>query len=59
MKDPRWRQRKTTFREFLDSDVGTATGPISGREVLLEIAVMPVSLAFAATLIGVIWIAVR
>ena len=59
LNDPRWRQRKTTFREFLDSDVGTATGPMSGREVLLEIAVMPASLAFAATLIGVIWIAVR
>jgi hypothetical protein len=30
-----------------------------GREVLLEIAVIPISLAFAATLIGVIWIAVH
>ena len=53
-KDPRWRQRDTSFREFLDSDVGTATGPMRGREVLLEIAVMPVSLALAATLIGLV-----
>ena len=59
LKDPRWRQRKTSFREFLESEVGTNTGPMRGREVLLEIAVIPVSLAFAATLIGVIWIAVR
>jgi len=59
LNDPRWRQRKTNFREFLDSEVGTATGPMKGREVLIEIAVIPVSLAFAATLIGVIWIAVH
>jgi hypothetical protein len=59
LNDPRWRQRKTSFREFLDSEVGTDTGPMRGREVLIEIAVIPVSLAFAATLIGVIWIAVH
>ena len=29
---------------------------MSGRDVLLEIAVMPVALALAATLIGLIWI---
>ncbi|MGH6826989.1 hypothetical protein, partial [Methyloceanibacter sp.] len=54
LKDPRWRQRNTSFREFLDSEVETATGPMRGREVLLEIAVMPVALAFAATVIGLI-----
>lgn len=59
LKDPRWRQRSTSFREFLDSEVGTATGPMRGREVLLEIAVIPVSLALAATLIGLIWIAIH
>ena len=26
LNDPRWRQRDTSFREFLDSEVGTATG---------------------------------
>jgi hypothetical protein len=59
LKDPRWRQRDTSFREFLDSEVGTATGPMGGREVLLEIAVMPVSLALAATMIGLVWIALH
>ncbi len=58
-KDARWRQRDTNFREFLDSEVGTATGRMSGREVLLEIAVIPASLALAATLIGLIWIAIH
>jgi len=59
LNDPRWRQRDTNFGEFLDSEVGTATGPMRGREVLLEIAVMPVSLALAATLIGLVWIALH
>jgi hypothetical protein len=59
LKDPRWHQRETSFREFLNSEVGTATGPMRGRDVLLEIAVIPVSLAFAATLIGLIWIAIH
>lgn len=59
LKDPRWRQRDTSFREFLNSEVGTATGPMRGRDVLLEIAVIPVSLAFAATVIGLIWMAIR
>jgi len=58
LKDPRWHQRDTNFREFLDSEVGTATGPMRGREVLLEIVIIPISLALAATVIGVIWIAV-
>ena len=59
LKDPRWHQRDTDFRQFLASEVGTATGPMSGREVLLEIAVIPVSLALAATLIGAVWIALH
>jgi hypothetical protein len=59
LKDPRWRQRDTSLREFLKSEVGTATGPMSGRDVMLEIAVMPLSLALAATLIGVVWIAIH
>ena len=49
IEDARWRQRDTSFREFLDSEVGTATGPMRGRRVLLEIAVTPLSLALAAT----------
>jgi hypothetical protein len=59
LKDPRWRQRDTSFSEFLRSEVGTATGPMSGRDVMLEIAVMPLSLALAATLIGMVWIAIH
>ena len=59
VNDPRWNLRKTSFREFLDSDVGTATGKMRGRDVLTEIATVPVSLALAATIIGLIWVALH
>jgi len=52
LKDPRWAVRKVDFRHFLTSEVGTATGEMSGRDVLIQASIMPVSLAFAATLIG-------
>jgi hypothetical protein len=54
--DPRWPTRNTSVREFLTSDVGLATGTESGRDVLIEIALVPVVLAFAATLIGLAWV---
>jgi hypothetical protein len=59
VNDPRWRQRDTSFREFLKSEVSTATGKMRGRDVLIEIATVPVSLAFAATVIGLIWVAIH
>jgi hypothetical protein len=54
--DPRWPTRNTSVREFLTSKVGLATGTESGRDVLIEIALVPVVLAFAATLIGLAWV---
>ena len=54
--DPRWPTRDTSLREFLTSKVGLATGEESGRDVLIEIALVPVVLAFAATLIGFAWV---
>ena len=55
----RWHLRDTSFREFLKSDVGTATGTMRGRDVLLEIALVPVSLALAATVIGLVVVLIR
>jgi hypothetical protein len=54
--DPRWPTRRTSLREFMTSRVGLATGEESGRDVLIEIALVPVALAFAATLIGLAWV---
>jgi hypothetical protein len=54
LHDKRWPVRDTSFREFLNSTVGTATGDERGRDVLIEVALVPVSLALAATLIGLV-----
>lgn len=48
--------KRTEVRPFLSSQVDTATGPLSGREVWLEILLVPASLALAATLIGVVYV---
>jgi ABC-type transport system involved in cytochrome bd biosynthesis fused ATPase/permease subunit len=39
--------------DFLASRVETATGPLSGASVWLQILLIPVALALAATLIGI------
>jgi hypothetical protein len=56
LKDPRWPVRETSFREFLASDIGIGDGTMRGRDVLVEVALIPVALAFAATLIGLAWV---
>lgn len=56
VEDPRWPSRTPHLREFLDSEIGIAGGKMSGRDVLIETALIPVSLAFAATLIGLAWV---
>jgi hypothetical protein len=54
LHDKRWPVRDTSPREFLNSTVSTATGDERGRDVLIEVALVPVSLALAATLIGLV-----
>jgi hypothetical protein len=56
VSDPRWPTRQTSLREFINSNVGLASGEERGRDVLIEIALLPVALAFAATLIGLAWV---
>jgi hypothetical protein len=53
--DSRWPTRQTSLHAFLDSDVAIGSGTMRGRDVLIEIALVPVVLAFAATLIGLAW----
>ena len=43
-------------RPFLYSEVDTATGPLTGREVWFQIILVPASLALAATLIGLVYV---
>ncbi len=58
LHDPRWPLRDTSLREFLHSKIKTATGTMRGRDALIEIALVPVSLAIAATIIGLVWSAI-
>ena len=56
VKDPRWPSRTMRLREFLRSKVAIGSSTMSGRDVLIETALIPVTLAFAATLIGLAWV---
>lgn len=56
--DPRWHRRYVTLSRFLEGRVSIATGPVRGREVFIQILLIPVSLALAMTMIGIVWIAV-
>ena len=53
--DPRWKQPKTRFIEFLKDEVPIDRGIMRGRDVLTHIILLPVCLAAAATLIGLVW----
>jgi len=54
--DARWPVCDTSGRQFLKSNIRIGRGTMSGREVLLEIALIPVALAFGATLVGLAWV---
>ena len=56
VKDPRWPSRTMRLREFLRSKVAIGSSTMRGRDVLIETALIPVALAFAATLIGLAWV---
>jgi hypothetical protein len=47
---------KTEVRPFLNSDVDTATGPLSGRQIWIQILIIPAALALAATLLGMVYV---
>lgn len=53
--DPRWRQRRATFNQFLKKRVALPDSRISGRDALLQILLLPVALTVAFTAIGLIW----
>jgi hypothetical protein len=52
------RTHNRSFQEFLDGDVDIATGRITGREALLQIAAMPVGLTIGFTMIAIIAVSV-
>jgi hypothetical protein len=55
LKGTRRPQQRLSFGKFLSSKVATYTGERRGMDVLIEITLIPVSLAVAATIIGLAW----
>ncbi len=54
--DPRWAGRRPRrFRDFIRSNVAVSTGVIRGREALLQLLTIPVSLAIGATILGIVF----
>jgi hypothetical protein len=46
------RRERETMRDFLSAPVETATGPLRGASAWLQVLIIPLALALAATLIG-------
>ena len=59
VNDQRWQLPKASFRKFLDDTVPIDRGMMRGRDVLIHITMLPVTLAVAGTLIGLVWSIVR
>jgi hypothetical protein len=51
--------RRQRQGEFLAAPVETATGPLSGADAWLQVLIIPLALALAATLIGAAYVLVR
>lgn len=59
VNDQRGQLPKESFRKFLDDTVPIDRGMMRGRDVLIHITMLPVTLAVAGTLIGLICSVVR
>jgi hypothetical protein len=59
VNDPRWQLPRASFRKFLADNVPIDRGMMRGREVLIHVAMLPVTLAIAGTLIGIAWSVAR
>ena len=59
VNDQRWQLPKASFRKFLEDCVSIDRGMMRGRDVLIHITMLPVTLAVAGTLIGLVWSIVR
>jgi len=55
INDPRWKQPKARFSEFINDEVPIDGGTMRCRDVLIHVALLPVCLAIATTLIGLVW----
>src|SRR5213079_1024949 len=53
--DQRWSTKAESFEEFVNDDVPVNTGRIHGREALIQLLILPVSLAVGFTAIGLVF----
>lgn len=55
-RDPRWGgPSRSSLRAFADDNVAIATGTISGHEALIQILVLPATLALGMVVLGLIF----
>jgi hypothetical protein len=54
-----WLRSASTYSRFIRGEVDVNTGRISGREALLQLTVLPVTLALGGMAIGLVYLAVR
>jgi hypothetical protein len=55
-RQERWADTvRTTLSDFVHDNVALETGLIGGREALIEITMLPITLAIGATIIGIIF----
>jgi hypothetical protein len=55
----RWLGSAQSYRRFARGEVGVHTGRISGREAIVQLTVLPVTLALGGMAIGLVYIFVR
>jgi preprotein translocase subunit SecG len=53
----RWSEKPVSFDRFVHDDVAIETGKVPGREALVELLTLPMTLALGATVIGIIFLA--
>ena len=55
INDPRWKQPKVRFCKLLNGEAPIDGGTMRGRDVLIQITLLPMCLAIVATFIGLVW----
>lgn len=56
INDTRWRQREVGLARFLRGQVDLATGRLPARDALIQILLLPVTLAIGIAGIGLVWV---
>jgi hypothetical protein len=57
----RWsgQHRQATLTELVERNIGLATGGVLGREAMVQLLTIPITLAVGATIIGMVFLIER